>query len=284
MASAQDLRKRIKSVTNTQQITKAMKMVASARLRRAQAKADATRPYAEKIGQILRHISTSDLRDYVSPLLESRPVKRTCYIVIGADKGLAGAYSSNVLKLAIEQIGQKTPDEYCLITAGRKPKDSLTSRHYHIDQSYSGFSDKPSYEHARHIMDHALSLYERHEVDEVIMIYTRFVNSMTQIAQAECILPLEQPDDEVKGEEYEFMPDPAAVLDALLPKYLEITVYNGLLQAAASELGARMTAMTSATDNAGELISSLGLEYNKLRQSSITNEISEIVGGANALQ
>ena len=133
-------------------------------------------------------------------------------------------------------------------------------------------------------MDHALSLYERHEVDEVIMIYTRFVNSMTQIAQAERILPLEQPDDEVKGEEYEFMPDPAAVLDALLPKYLEITVYNGLLQAAASELGARMTAMTSATDNAGDLISSLGLEYNKLRQSSITNEISEIVGGANALQ
>ena len=271
MASAQDLRKRIKSVTNTQQITKAMKMVASARLRKAQAKADATRPYAEKIGQILRHISTSDLRGYVSPLLESRSVKRTCYIVIGADKGLAGAYSSNVLKLAIEQIGHKSANEYCLITSGRKPKDSLKSRHYSIDQSYSGFSDKPSYEHARHIMDYALSLYERHEVDEVIMIYTRFVNSMTQIAQAERILPLEQPDDEVKGEEYEFMPDPASVLDALL-------------QAAASELGARMTAMTSATDNAGELISSLGLEYNKLRQSSITNEISEIVGGANALQ
>ena len=238
MASAQDLRKRIKSVTNTQQITKAMKMVASARLRKAQAKADATRPYAEKI----------------------------------------------VLKLAIEQIGHKSANEYCLITSGRKPKDSLKSRHYSINQSYSGFSDKPSYEHARHIMDYALSLYERHEVDEVIMIYTRFVNSMTQIAQAERILPLEQPDDEVKGEEYEFMPDPASVLDALLPKYLEITLYNGLLQAAASELGARMTAMTSATDNAGELISSLGLEYNKLRQSSITNEISEIVGGANALQ
>ena len=224
MASAQDLRKRIKSVTNTQQITKAMKMVASARLRRAQAKADATRPYAEKIGQILRHISSSDLQDYVSPLLETRPVKRTCYIVIGADKGLAGAYSSNVLKMAIEQIGQKTPDEYWIITTRLKPKDRLKSRHYQIDKSYSGFSDKPSYEHSRTIMEHALSMYESHEVDEVIMIYTRFVNSMTQIAQAERILPLEQPDDEVKGEEYEFMPDPASVLDALLPKYLEITV------------------------------------------------------------
>lgn len=284
MASAQDLRKRIKSVTNTQQITKAMKMVASARLRRAQSKAEATRPYAEKIGQILRHISSSDLHNYVSPLLEVRPVEKTCYIIIGADKGLAGAFSSNVLKKAIEQIGDKTPDQYRIITVGRKPKDALKNRHYKIEHSHNGFSDKPAYEHARLIMGEALSLYERYEVDEVIMIYTHFVNSMTQIAQAERILPLEQPDDEVKGEEYEFMPNPESVLDALLPKYLEITLYNGLLQSAASELGARMTAMTSATDNAGELISSLGLEYNKLRQSSITNEISEIVGGANALQ
>ena len=123
MASAQEFAKTHKKVLpNTQQITKAMRMVASARLRRAQAKADATRPYAEKIGQILRHISTSDLRDYVSPLLESRPVKRTCYIVIGADKGLAGAYSSNVLKLAIEQIGQKTPDEYCSLQLGENQR------------------------------------------------------------------------------------------------------------------------------------------------------------------
>ncbi len=260
MASAQDLRKRIKSVTNTQQITKAMKMVASARLRRAQTKAEATRPYAEKIGQILRHMSNSDLEGFESPLLDVRPVERTCYIVVGADKGLAGAFSSNVLKFAMEELKGKDPSTYRVITAGRKPRDSMKSRGIHIDKSYAGFSDKPSYEHARAIMHEALSLYERHEVDEVIMIYTRFVNSMTQIAQAERLLPIEQ------------------------PKYLEITVYNGLLQSAASELGARMTAMTSATDNAGELIESLGLEYNKLRQSSITNEISEIVGGANALQ
>ncbi|MDU3879330.1 MAG: ATP synthase F1 subunit gamma [Veillonella sp.] len=276
MASAQDLRKRIKSVTNTQQITKAMKMVASARLRKAQTKAEGTRPYAEKIGQILRHMSNSDLEGFSSPLLEVRPIKRTCYIVIGADKGLAGAFSSNVLKFAMEQLHGKSSDTYRVITAGKKPRDSMKSRGIHIDKSYAGFSDKPSYEHARAIMYEALS--------EVIMIYTRFVNSMTQIAQAERLLPIEQPQDEVKGEEYDFMPSAVSVLEALLPKYLEITVYNGLLQSAASELGARMTAMTSATDNAGELIDSLGLEYNKLRQSSITNEISEIVGGANALQ
>ena len=245
MASAQDLRKRIKSVTNTQQITKAMKMVASARLRKAQTKAEGTRPYAEKIGQILRHMSNSDLEGFSSPLLEVRPIKRTCYIVVGADKGLAGAFSSNVLKFAMEQLHGKSSDTYRVITAGKKPRDSMKSRGIHIDKSYAGFSDKPSYEHARAIM---------HEQDEV------------------------------KGEEYDFMPSAVSVLEALLPKYLEITVYNGLLQSAASELGARMTAMTSATDNAGELIDSLGLEYNKLRQSSITNEISEIVGGANALQ
>ena len=184
----------------------------------------------------------------------------------------------------MEQLHGKSSDTYRVITAGRKPRDSMKSRGIHIDKSYAGFSDKPSYEHARTIMHEALSLYERHEVDEVIMIYTHFVNSMTQIAQAERLLPIEQPQDEVKGEEYDFMPSAVSVLEALLPKYLEITVYNGLLQSAASELGARMTAMTSATDNAGELIESLGLEYNKLRQSSITNEISEIVGGANALQ
>ena len=251
MASAQDLRKRIKSVTNTQQITKAMKMVASARLRRAQTKAEATRPYAEKIGQILRHMSNSDLEGFESPLLDVRPVERTCYIVVGADKGLAGAFSSNVLKFAMEELKGKDPSTYRVITAGRKPRDSMKSRGIHIDKSYAGFSDKPSYEHARAIMHEALSLYERHEVDEVIMIYTRFVNSMTQIAQAERLLPIEQPQDEVKGEEYDFMPSAVSVLEALLPKYLEITVYNGLLQSAASELGARMTAMTSATDNAG---------------------------------
>ena len=125
MASAQDLRKRIKSVTNTQQITKAMKMVASARLRRAQTKAEATRPYAEKIGQILRHMSNSDLEGFESPLLDVRPVERTCYIVVGADKGLAGAFSSNVLKFAMEQLHGKSPDTYCVITAGRKPRDSM---------------------------------------------------------------------------------------------------------------------------------------------------------------
>ena len=285
MASAQDLRKRIKSVTNTQQITKAMKMVASARLRRAQTKAEATRPYAEKIGQILRHMSNSDLEGFESPLLDVRPVERTCYIVVGADKGLAGAFSSNVLKFAMEELKGKDPSTYRVITAGRKPRDSMKSRGIHIDKSYAGFSDKPSYEHARAIMhEDTFIILNVHEVDEVIMIYTRFVNSMTQIAQAERLLPIEQPQDEVKGEEYDFMPSAVSVLEALLPKYLEITVYNGLLQSAASELGARMTAMTSATDNAGELIDSLGLEYNKLRQSSITNEISEIVGGANALQ
>ena len=144
MASAQDLRKRIKSVTNTQKITKAMKMVASARLRRAQTKAEATRPYAEKIGQILRHMSNSDLEGFESPLLDVRPVERTCYIVVGADKGLAGAFSSNVLKFAMEELKGKDPSTYRVITAGGKPKDKSKTKGNLLSNALCGFSAKPS--------------------------------------------------------------------------------------------------------------------------------------------
>lgn len=284
MASAQDLRKRIKSVTNTQQITKAMKMVASARLRRAQGKAEATAPYADKLGQILRHIASSIPENFSSPLLEVRPVKRTCYVMIGADKGLAGAFSTNLTKFVIEQIGTKTPDQYDIITSGRKPRDCMKIRGYHVEKHFSGYSDKPGYEHARALIQEVIPRFLNGEVDEIIMVYTHFVNSMTQVAEAYQLLPIETPQAEQDGQDYIFMPDVTTVCEQILPKYLEITMYNGLLQSAASELGARMTAMTSATDNAGELIDKVGLEYNKLRQSSITNEISEIVGGANALQ
>ncbi len=284
MASGRDLRKRIKSVTNTQQITKAMKMVASARLRRAQSKAAATGPYADKLGQILRHICRSIPESFSSPLLDVRPVKRTAYIMIGADKGLAGAFSTNITKFMMEQIADNAPSEYVIITSGRKPRDCMKIRGYHVEISYAGYSDKPMYEHARTLIQAVLPLFVKGEIDRVVMIYTYFVNSMTQTVVAHQLLPIETPKSDEGNDDFIFMPDATTVWEHLLPKYVEMSVYNGLLQSAASELGARMTAMTSATDNAGELIEKLGLEYNQLRQSSITNEISEIVGGANALQ
>ncbi len=284
MASAQDLRKRIKSVTNTQQITKAMKMVASARLRRAQTKAQATAPYAAKLGEILTNVAGS-AEEVTNALLEVRPVKKVGYLVIGADKGLAGPYTSNLMKFVMSEIADKSKDSYAVVTVGRKPLDYLSHRKIPISASYSGFSDQPTYEHAEELVRTVVNSFVKEEVDEVVMIYTHFVNSLTQEVRRTQLLPV-QPvtTDDATQTQYIFVPSAVDIFADLLPKFLGITVYNGMLQSAASELGARMTAMTSATDNATELISSLDLEYNKLRQAGITNEISEIVGGANALQ
>ena len=283
MASAQDLRKRIKTVGNTQQITKAMKMVASARMRRAQARAEGVGPYADKLGQIMRRVSGSIVGGN-SPLLEVRDIKRTAYIVIGADKGLAGAYSSNLSKYAESLMAGQDKDSIEIIASGRKVADHFASRGYTVSAKFAGYSDKPEFTDARILMREATNKFVSGQVDQVIVVYTKFVNSMTQEPEHKQLLPVVEPEGQKEEGAYFYMPGEEEVLTALLPQYLESTVYNGLLQAAASELGARMTAMTSATDNASELISKLSLEYNTLRQASITNEISEIVGGANALQ
>lgn len=283
MASAQDLRKRIKSVGNTQQITKAMKMVASARMRKAQARAEGVGPYAEKLGQIMRRVSGS-IAGGTSPLLEARPIKKTAYVIVGADKGLAGAYSSNLAKFAEQTFADKDKSAIEIIASGRKVVDHFASRGYTVSAKFTGYSDKPEYSDARALMREAQNQFLAGQVDEVVLVYTKFVNSMTQIPTQERLLPVTPPEGDQEGGAYFYMPGEEEVLTALLPQYLESSVFNGLLQAAASELGSRMTAMTSATDNASELIGKLSLEYNKLRQASITNEISEIVGGANALQ
>ena len=284
MSSAQDLRKRIKSVTNTQQITKAMTMVASARLRRAQQKAKGTEPYTERLRHML-HQSMSSLDGGADlPLLTVRPVNKVAYVVVGADKGLAGAYTSNIIKY-VQALLQDTPAEaYSLFTVGRKPTEYFTGHGYSVVSDLQGFSDKPGFHHAQDIVEQVKTMFLSGEVDEVVLVYTKFVNSLLQEVTHERLLPLSLESDTAEAGESLFYPDQGSVLEQLLPAYVESTGYNALLNGAASELGARMTAMTSATDNAGELIGTLHLEYNKLRQAGITNEISEIVGGANALQ
>lgn len=288
MSSAQDLRKRIKSVKNTQQITKAMKMVASARLRRAQTKAKSTEPYAEKLGAIMSNVASGIAGNSLSryPLMAERTVNRTGYLLIGADKGLAGAYTSNLIKFFKQEVSDMNREALTTVTVGRKPYEHMKHQGFHISSSYSEFSDKPEYTHAQAIVADVTERFLKGDVDRVVMIYTHFVNSLTQTVKAVQLLPATPPESEQTKSSalYDFDPSEADIFGELLPKYLEITVYNALLQAAASELGARMTAMTSATDNAGELISTLNLEYNKLRQAGITNELNEIVGGANALQ
>lgn len=283
MPSARDIRRRIKSVKNIQQITKAMKMVAAARLRRAQERANSSRPYTDKIREILASVAAG-ARDSENPLLAVREVRRTAYLILGADKGLAGAYTSNILREALPQV--KDREDVHLLVAGRKVRDYFRRRGYKIDRQYTGFSEKPGYDHAMAIAHDVASAYAAGEYDEVYLVYTRFFSPINHKPATVKLLPIETAAAASEGppQEYIFEPSAEEVLGLLLPKYLETVVYGSLLQAAASELGARMTAMGSATENAQELISKLVLNYNKVRQANITREISEIVGGAEALK
>ncbi len=285
MASSQDLRKRIKSVTSTQQITKAMKMVASARLNKAQFSAKAAGPYAEKLASILKNV-VSATGHVNHPLVQQRIGNRKAYLIIGADKGLAGAYSSNLMKGVASIIKGMKKSDLSMITVGRKPYEYLRRYGYPISTSYKGFSDKPTYEDAVTVTDDVIKLFLDGQVDEVIMVYTYFINSLTSEVKVRKILPI-APEKEAEGtfrKEYLYAPAQEEIFEQLLPKVLAFSVYDGMLQSAASELAARMTAMTTASDNANQLIDDLNLQYNRIRQAQITNEISEIIGGANALQ
>ena len=291
MESTRDIKGRIKSVTNIQQITKAMKMVAAARLRKAEEKASGSRPYAEKIGELLRRAS-SVTPGFTSPLLEARPVKKVGYLIISSDKGLAGAYNSNVMKRIIQEISGKDPSSYNIYMCGKQGRNFLKFRGYGLASYHSGFSDKPSAQDSIDIAKEMVNAFVKEDVDEVYIVYTKFITALRQQIKMDRLLPVQTP---AKGnaeeaaepsvsDEYIFLPDANKVLSKLLPEYVQVQVYNAMLQSAASELGSRMAAMSAATDNATERIADLNLTYNKARQAQVTNEISEIVGGAAALE
>ena len=307
MPTPREIHRHIKSVKNIQQITKAMKMVAAARLRRAQEKAASSRPFSEKVKELLATAvsdkTTMRNLDYAEhPLLQERPIKRSAYIVVSSDKGLAGAYNANLLKHALVELMDQ--DDYVLITVGRKAKDFFSRRGFDIEESFFGFSDKPTYDDADDISYLAKKLFTSGVVDEVILIYTQFKSALSFTPVSKKLLPVVPPqageavdnmkpfDDEegkLAVEEEEdgeviFEPSASETLKYLVPYYVKTIMYAALMQAAASELGARMTAMSSATDNANDLLKSLELSYNKVRQAGITREINEIVGGAEALQ
>ena len=293
MESTRDIKGRIKSVTNIQQITKAMKMVAAARLRKAEEKANGSRPYAEKIGELLRRAS-SVTPDFTSPLFRTGKVKKVGYLVISADKGLAGAFNSNVMKRTLQEISGRDRSEYALYLCGKQGRNYLKFRGYDLDSYHFGFSDKPTAQDSIDLAKEMVDYFVTEEVDEVYVIYTKFITALHQQVLVEKILPVEAPEadeetgtgSEKKWKEapYIFMPDAHTVLSRLLPEYVQVKVYNAMLQSAASELGSRMAAMSAATDNATERIADLNLTYNKARQAQVTNEISEIVGGAAALE
>ncbi|WP_294518466.1 ATP synthase F1 subunit gamma [uncultured Anaerovibrio sp.] len=283
MASLQDIRRRIKSVKSIQQITNAMNMVATSRLRQAKEAAVANKPYAEKMAQVVSEVA-ANVTDFSHPLLETHPGGKRLILAMASDKGLAGAYSSNAIKEAVAQIEDKGNTQ--IIAVGRKVKDYFANRSYNICSEYTSISERPKYEHAKAIADDIIARFESGDIEEVYMVYTRFVSAINCVPETVKLLPFSGLAAEEGGirTEYIYEPDAAEVLGYLLPQYLVTTIYAALLQAAASELSSRMNAMSNATDNAQELIAKLDLHYNKVRQAGITREITEIVGGAEALK
>ena len=281
MASLQDIRRRIKSVKSIQQITNAMNMVATSRLRSAKEAAVANKPYADKMAQVVSDVA-ANAGDFSHPLLEVRQEGKRLLLVIAADKGLAGAYSSNAFKEAVRQVEDKADTE--IVAVGRKTREYFVNRSYTVASDYIGFSERPKYDNAKAIANDIIARFQSGEVKEVYMVYTRFVSAISCVPETVKLLPFGQLSQEGPHAEYIYEPNAADVLGYLLPQYLVTTIYAALLQAAASELSSRMNAMSNATDNAQELIAKLDLHYNKVRQAGITREITEIVGGAEALK
>ena len=282
MASLQDIRRRIKSVKSIQQITNAMNMVATSRLRKAKEAAVANKPYADKMAQVVSDIA-ANAGDFTHPLLEVRQEGKKLILVMASDKGLAGAYASNAFKEAVAGIEDKSSTE--IVAVGRKTDAFFRNRDYEVAKSYIGISERPSYDDAKEIAVDLISRFVSGEVKEISMVYTRFVSAISCVPETVQLLPF----GNLAGQggthaEYIYEPDAQSVLGYMLPQYLVTTIYAALLQAAASELSSRMNAMSNATDNAQELIAKLDLHYNKVRQAGITREITEIVGGAEALK
>ncbi|WP_410770623.1 ATP synthase F1 subunit gamma [Fontibacillus sp. BL9] len=278
-----EIKRQIKSVQNTRQITKAMEMVASAKLRKAQEKAQASRPYVEKLKEVVSSIATGS--DGVShPMLVSRSVKRTAYIVITSDGGLVGGYNANLLRNVMDTLKSKhaSKEEYGLFVIGRKGRDYFTRRELPVVQSVTELSDTPKFADIKSLAYAAVQGFELEQYDEVFICYSQFINAITQRPTIDRLLPFENVEHHGGTAMYEYEPSPEAVLEVLLPKYAETLIFSALLEGKASELGAKMTAMGSATKNATKMINELTLTYNRARQAAITQEITEIVAGANA--
>ena len=259
-----------------------MDMVATSRLRRAKEAANSNRPYAEKTAAVIRSVAAA-ATGISHPLLEQHESGKRLILVMAADKGLAGAYSSNALKKAMTLVEDKSNTQ--IVTVGRKARDFFKNRSFDIISQRVGISERPKATHAQKIARTLISAFESGEIKEVYMVYTRFVSAITCVPEVVKLLPFTAEAGEGHAQApYIYEPNAEEVLGALLPQYLFTTIYAALLQSAASELSSRMNAMSNATDNAGELIGKLDLYYNKVRQAGITNEINEIVGGAEALK
>ena len=314
MANLKSIRDRIQSVKNTKKITEAMRLVAAARVRRAQEQVIATRPFADRLAQVLFGLQTRlRFEDVDLPLLKKREVKSVGLLVISGDRGLCGGYNSNVIRRAENRAKELQAEgiDYTYVLVGRKATQYFQRRNQPIDATYSGLEQIPTAAEATNIADELLSLFLSEKVDRIELVYTKFVSLVSSRPVVQTLLPLdtqglEAADDEIfrlttRGGQFQverekvtstvaplprdmiFEQDPVQILDSLLPLYLSNQLLRALQESAASELAARMTAMSNASDNAGELIKTLSLSYNKARQAAITQELLEVVGGAEAL-
>lgn len=281
MAGAQDIRRRIRSVTNMQQITKAMKMVSASKLRRAQSRLIAARPYARQLQAVLERLAQSQ-GSVTHPLLKKRPVQKVVYVLVTSDRGLCGGYNANLIRKTTGLIAE-TPQEVKMVTVGRKGRDFFRRGKMEFLAEFTGLGDSPSYNQAKEIAQEVVRLYEQGEADEVYLLYNEFVTALTQRPTRIKILPIQEPEGKL-GKSYIIEPSAEEILHNLLPKYIETEIFWTILEGKASEQGARMTAMSSASDNAKDMIDRYTLAMNRARQAAITTEISEIVSGAAALE
>ncbi|AMG19850.1 ATP synthase F0F1 subunit gamma [Staphylococcus saprophyticus] len=288
MGSLKEIDTRIKSTKKMKQITKAMNMVSSSKLRRAESNAKQFRPYMEKMQDAITAVAGSD-KNSRHPMLQQREVKKSAYLVITSDKGLAGAYNANVLKHLIKDIEEKhaSKDDYSIVVLGQTGVDFLKNKGYDIHDSLIDVPDQPSFKEVQAIAKKAIGLYSEGEVDEVKIYFSHFVSVLENTPSTKTVLPL-SPEDSSLGHgqmsSYEFEPDKEAILSVILPQYVESLIYGTILDAKASEHATRMTAMKNASDNASEIIDDLSIQYNRARQAAITQQITEIVGGSVALE
>jgi F-type H+-transporting ATPase subunit gamma len=281
MPSLLDIRRRIRSVKNTQQLTKAMKTVSAAKLRRAQERVVSARPYANQLRHILGHLA-GRVENIEHPLLEVRPEKRILLLVVTADRGLCGGFNSNLTKAAQNFLRQHAAADVRLLTAGRKGRDFFRRRNANIISEYVNFFSKLDVGNARDIATQLVDLYSKAEIDAVYITYNEFKSVIQQRIVVEKLLPLGGADlkENASGVDYIFEQPPQEIFNRLLPRYVETEIYRALLESVAAEHGARMAAMDTATRNAGDMIESLTLNMNRVRQAAITREIIEVVSGA----
>ena len=294
MASVQDIKRRVRSIKNTRKITKAMELVAAARLRRAQARIEAMRPYADRMLELMAGTARASTSLRGLPLLQTREVETVAIVPITGDRGLAGAFNAQILRraFALERTLRGEGKRVKWLVVGRKGASTLRFRRYEVDQAWTGLGDRPGYHDAQAVAHRLAELYVDGDVDRVVVVYNQFVSPLVQRVTTQDVLPispevLESGEDDaheraLRGD-FIYEPEPEEILTRLLPVYLETELFRALLESAASEHGARMTAMRNASKSAGELIDSLTLAMNRARQAEITQEILEVVAGADAL-